>query len=274
MCHRPDPDSFKQGVAEFFNQRVEYDHEGDLHPRLAQRLLDYADLQPGYKVLDVATGTGLVAIAAAQQVAPTGWVVGVDLSEGMLSQAKRKLEALQLFNVSLYLKDAETLNLPEACFDYVLCSSALAYLTDIPANLGRWYRALKPGGRVGLHGFSDQAFVASVVMRTVAQRYGVTLVFNQPTETEQQYRSLLTKANFTQIAIHTEQFGHYISLETAQQFWNPDSQNPLLHPLRQLSPAQLERAKQDYYAELAALETSEGIWNDISTFFVFGEKQT
>jgi len=84
MFQRPEPVPFRQGVAEFFNQRVNYDDEGDFHPRLAQRLLDYAQLQPGHKILDVATGTGLVAIAAAQQVAPTGWVVGMDLSERYL----------------------------------------------------------------------------------------------------------------------------------------------------------------------------------------------
>jgi len=260
-------------VAEFFNQRSHYDEEGEFHPRLAKRLVEYAELQPGHKVLDVATGTGLVAIAAAQQVAPTGWVVGVDLAEGMLRQAKAKIEQLQLFNISLYWQDAETLNLPDDCFDRILCSTALVYLTDIPANLSRWYCALKPDGLVGFHGFAESAFVSSVVMQQVVERYGIHLVLNQPTGTPAICHSLLQTAGFEDITIYVEQFGHYISFDQARQGWQPDSLNPLFHPLRKLSAQEREEAEQIYHAELAKRCTEQGIWNDITTFFVFGRKR-
>lgn len=272
MSQQREPDQFKQQVAAYFNDRTQYDEEGDFHPRLAQRLVEYAQLRPGQKVLDVCTGTGLAAIAAAQVVAPDGWVVGVDLSEGMLRQAKRKLEALQLFNVSLYLTDAETLYFPEHCFDVILCSSALVYLTQIPASLQLWHSFLKPGGLLAFHGFSADSFVASVVMQKVASNYGVSLIFNQPTGTEAQCRSLLQSAGFSDITIHPEQFGSYISLEVAKQMWNPDSKNPMVQPLRQLPPEQLAQAKQAYCTELEALETDRGLWNNICTFFALARK--
>lgn len=263
---------FKQRVAEFFNQRTNYDNEGAFHPRLAARLLDYAELQPGQKVLDVATGTGLVAIAAAQQVAPHGWVVGVDLSEGMLRQAKTKIEQARLFNLSLYLQDVETLNLPDQCFDRILCSAALVYLTDIPANLKRWYHALKPNGMVGFHGFAQTAFVTSQVMQTIAQRYGIPLSLNQATGTEAACRSLLQAAGFEDITIHPQQWGRYISLAQAQATWQLNARNPLFHALQQLSPQVLEEARQAYCAELANRSTAEGIWDDITLYFAFGRK--
>lgn len=241
MVQQVDEIAFKQQVAEFFNQRPQYDEESDFHPRLAAQLIEYADLQPGHKVLDVATGTGLVAIAAAQKVAPDGWIVGVDLAEGMLRQAKAKIEYLQLFNISLYLQDVETVNLPANCFDRILCSSALIYLTDISANLRRWHEALKPNGWVGFHGFAETAFVTSTVMQQVARSFGIDLVFNQATGTESACRSLLTSAGFTDITIHMAQLGGYLSWEQAQAGWQPDSLNPLFHPLRQLSAAQLNR---------------------------------
>lgn len=272
MSQRLDPAQFKRQVAEFFNDRANYDRESDFHPRLAQRLIEFADLQPGQKVLDIATGTGLVAIAVAQLVAPTGWVVGVDISEGMLAQAKRKIQALNLANISLYLTDAEGLRVPDGCFDGVLCSSALVYLTNIPGNLCRWHQWLKPGGLVGFHGFAETAFVASVLLQQIAERYGVSLVFNQPTGTPEKCRSLLQTAGFGTITIHTEQFGSYITLNEAKQLWQPDSKNPLFHPLRQLSPETLEQMKLEYVADLEAIATDDGIWNDITTFFVFGRK--
>jgi ubiquinone/menaquinone biosynthesis C-methylase UbiE len=272
MMQRADAIAFKQQVAEFFNQRSQYDEESDFHPRLAAQLIESANLQPGHKVLDVATGTGLVAIAAAQQVAPDGWVVGVDLAEGMLRQARAKIEQLQLFNISLYLQDVETVNLPDDCFDRILCSSALIYLTDIPANLSRWRAALKPNAWVGFHGFAETAFVTSTVMQQVARSFGIELVLNQATRTESACRSLLQSADFSDITIHTAQLGGYLSWEQAQAGWQPDSLNPLFHPLRQLSAAQLEQAQQQFLTEMTNRLTDQGIWNDITTFFVFGRK--
>lgn len=59
---------FKQRVAEYFDQRTEYDEEGTFQPRIAHRLVEYASLSGDQTVLGVSTGTGLAAIAAARQL--------------------------------------------------------------------------------------------------------------------------------------------------------------------------------------------------------------
>lgn len=61
----------------------------------ANRLVEVIGLRGGEKVLDVATSTGWTAMAAAQIVAPTGQVVGVDIAKDMLEQARRKMEVLE-----------------------------------------------------------------------------------------------------------------------------------------------------------------------------------
>lgn len=66
--------NYKQQVTEFFNDRTAYDQEGIFHPLLANLLLECVELQPEHKVLDVATGTGLIAIPAAQ-ICTNGYVV-------------------------------------------------------------------------------------------------------------------------------------------------------------------------------------------------------
>lgn len=83
MLNQVNLDEYKQQVATFFNHRTNYDGESNFHPRLANRLLDVAQLHKGQKIL-VATGTGLIAISAAQIVGTEGKVVGVDISTGML----------------------------------------------------------------------------------------------------------------------------------------------------------------------------------------------
>ena len=93
-------DEFKQQVADVYSHRSNnYDDEGDFHPRLAHRLIECVRIHKGQKILDIATGTGLVAIEAAQLVGSEGKVVGVDISTGMLDQAKRKIEAAGLSNI-------------------------------------------------------------------------------------------------------------------------------------------------------------------------------
>src|SRR3954465_9820690 len=61
-----------------------------LHHRWRERAADLAGLRPGDRALDVATGTGDLAIALARRVTPGGEVVGSDFSEGMLERARTK----------------------------------------------------------------------------------------------------------------------------------------------------------------------------------------
>ena len=102
-------DDYKQQVVDFFDRRTAYDAEGDSHPGEAKRLLEYVRLEPGQTILDIATGTGLVAISAAKKVAPDGSVTGVDISSGMLEQAKSKIAAEGINNLELIEGDIEAM---------------------------------------------------------------------------------------------------------------------------------------------------------------------
>ncbi|KAF9631164.1 putative protein-l-isoaspartate(d-aspartate) o-methyltransferase protein [Lasiodiplodia theobromae] len=68
-------------------------YDDSWHPQFAQAFMDRLQLEPGAKVLDLACGTGLLTFLAAERVGPTGSVTGVDVSGGMLAQARRKLES-------------------------------------------------------------------------------------------------------------------------------------------------------------------------------------
>jgi ubiquinone/menaquinone biosynthesis C-methylase UbiE len=104
----------------------------------------------GECVLDVACGTGLVALAAARAVGTTGAVLGIDLSGHMIDAARQRAKAHELSNTSFARMDAEALELPDAGFDVVLCSLGLMYLPDVERALREMRRVLRPGGRLGL----------------------------------------------------------------------------------------------------------------------------
>jgi len=217
----------------------------------------------------------MAAIEAAQFVGSEGQVVGVDISNGMLEQAKRKVEALGLSNIQFQLADAEALDFPENSFDVILCSSAFIWMSDLNATLRLWHRLLKPGGLIGFHAFAETAFVGGIVTQKVAQKYGISYAMNKPTGTIEKCHDLLTAAGFEAIEIKPEQDGSYISLEQAKRMW-AGSEHPapgqFPNPLSQLSSEQLEQAQAEFEVELEALVTEQGIWNDITIFFTFGRK--
>lgn len=111
-------------------------------------LLALAALAPGERVLDLACGTGLVTLDAARRVGPHGNVLGTDLSGQMIEIARQRAVEQQLSNVTFQRMDAETLDLPDASFDVVLCALGLMYLPDPHHAIQEWRRVLKPGGRV------------------------------------------------------------------------------------------------------------------------------
>lgn len=101
-------------------------------------------------MLDVACGTGLVALAAARAVGPRGSVIGVDLSDRMLNEARWRGRAQRLANTTFARMDAECLALPDASVDIALCALGIMYLPHPERALAEMHRVLRPGGRVVL----------------------------------------------------------------------------------------------------------------------------
>ena len=101
-----------------------------------------AGLAPGMRVLDVAVGTGLVACEAKRLAGPSGWVVGVDPSAGMLAASTG------LSGVPLARGRAEALPFADGSFDFVSLGFALRHVDDLAAAFSEFRRVLRPGGRL------------------------------------------------------------------------------------------------------------------------------
>ena len=107
-----------------------------------RRALERAGLRPGMRVLDVATGTGLVARAAAQILGNPGAVVGVDPSAGMLRQAKKTLAS------PVVQGRIEELPFGSGRFDVLSIGYALRHAADLEVAFRECQRVLKPDGRL------------------------------------------------------------------------------------------------------------------------------
>jgi ubiquinone/menaquinone biosynthesis C-methylase UbiE len=145
-----DPDASDEMIdhlVDFFDRIApSYDSwAGGQHERVAARLVEWASPQKGEHVLDVGTGTGLVAHLVAPRVSP-GTVIGIDLSDHMLAIARSKLNK----NVQFLGMAAERLVFKPETFDLVTMGEALAYLSDPTDALAEAHRVLRTGGRLAV----------------------------------------------------------------------------------------------------------------------------
>jgi len=109
-----------------------------------RRALRRAGLAPGMKVLDIGTGTGLVAREAAIIVGDGTLVVGVDPSPGMVEHAKVPA------GVRLLAGSAEAIPAADGSADFLSMGYALRHVSDLARVFAEYYRVLRPGGRVCL----------------------------------------------------------------------------------------------------------------------------
>ncbi|MCM8564354.1 class I SAM-dependent methyltransferase [Thauera linaloolentis] len=120
-----------------------------LRAELAAALLDAAALAPGQRVLDLASGPGLLAGDAALRVAPGGIVLATDIAEAMLAEGARRCAA-RADAPCFAAADAERLCLADASVDRVLAGLALFVFPHPECALAEMRRVLVPGGRIAL----------------------------------------------------------------------------------------------------------------------------
>lgn len=127
-------------------QRRRFDWEA-LSKAVGEAVLDAAEVRPGMRVLDLASGVGAPALAAAERVGPTGHVIATDLVPEILAIAAQTASERGLTNFSIRQADAEELPFENASFDAVTCLHGIMYFPDPERALSEARRVLKPGGR-------------------------------------------------------------------------------------------------------------------------------
>ena len=116
-------------------------------PEMLAERVEFAELTPDDRVLDVACGPGAFTLAAAQRVR---FARGADLTSAMLRQARAFQQERRVRNVYFDCADAERLPYADGAFDVVTCQFAFHHMPRPQATLEEMVRVAKPGGRVYL----------------------------------------------------------------------------------------------------------------------------
>ena len=132
-------------IAEEFDRRAPTYDDSRMHQWQAKHAAQLLDPQPGQRVLDIATGTGLAVRAAATRTGAGTSFVGFDVSEQMLRTA---LQHTSSDRQAFLRADAHRLPFHPAVFDAILCVAAIPYLQNLTQAGAEWRRVGRPGGVV------------------------------------------------------------------------------------------------------------------------------
>jgi len=148
-----EPETLKQCCARLYQSDLAKLLLGDsFHPgglKLTERLATILRLTPGSRVLDAASGTGSSAVFLAERYGCE--VVGIDYSSQNVEQANQRAEVKRLAGRLRFERaDAESLSLPDASFDAVICECSFCTFPDKSAAAREFARVLRHGGRVGI----------------------------------------------------------------------------------------------------------------------------
>ncbi|TDO51149.1 ubiquinone/menaquinone biosynthesis C-methylase UbiE [Kribbella sp. VKM Ac-2571] len=242
-----------------------FDYDGEMR-FLQGRFRSAWGVRDGDRVLDVGCGGGQTTREAAADVG-RGRVVGVDVSERMLEQARRRTADER---ISYLLADAATYDFGEGSFDVCISRFGVMFFDDPVGAFANLRRALRPGGRLVAMVWQARAdnewaqAIPATIGGDATARDDSPFSLGDPDVA----RGILTSAGFGEVtfaAVH-ERLYYGPDVETAYE--NVLQLREPLALLAELSPADAERARADLRAMLAAHDSGDGILFDSAAWIV------
>lgn len=235
------------------------EHSHLLRP-LVQRMVAFAALKPGERLLDVGCGTGIIANQGARRVGPRGKVAGLDISEGMLVRARAEAARLGIDGwVEYEVGDAEALHYANDAFDCITCLFTIMHLPEAEKAAADMYRVLSRGGRaiIGL------GAGAPWNLRGLAHR------FTRVLDKLEERRGLLVACPDLLNGLVRKHF-HVVEKHTVPARWAGDPRQAVA---RLLEGAGFRDIRYDWEGNVASFADPEEFWDVQNTYSSFARQR-
>ena len=263
----------KKWVSEIFDRTAsEYGKKSSsFFGYFGKRLVEHVNVLPGQHVLDIATGRGAVLFPLADAVGPLGKVVGIDISQQMIAETSREVLERGVNWAELLCMDAEHLNFPDSCFDYVFCGFGLFFLPSILRALAE-FRKESLNHKVSWlfqHGGKDSA-LDLLINEEIKKISETNSLIATPLWSDRELIKILKEASFDDIQIfeETKTFSH----ETVEAWWNSLWSHAIRAKLEQLSPDQLNNLREKVISMATSLNKQNGLDEDLQVFYGIAQK--
>lgn len=252
-------DNYDSKALRFFSKSAEY-------------FVSILGLKGTEKVLDVATGTGHTALILSKSL-PQGNVTGIDFSNGMLEQAKRKASQLNINNVNFFEMDMQSIDFPADQFDVAICAFGIFFVENMESQLRHISEKVKKRGTIAICNFHENYFqpLRDLMIERLT-KYNVKLgpqTWKQIAD-ESACKALFEKSGIMDVRVEKKNVGYFLSSE--KEWWDIIWNAGYRRLVSQLQPSEMEQFKEAHMKEIASHATKDGIWLDIEVLYTVGKK--
>lgn len=265
----------KQGLQHTFDTVAKnYDHPAvSFFPETAKRMVEHLNLplQTQLSVLDVCTGTGVVALALAS-TNPESSITGIDLSSGMLAQAQLKADQHELSNISFLQMDLDHLTFPKMHFDHATCSFGLFFLDDMQQGLANIAKTVAVDGKIAISTFKESAFEPMSILfleRYEAMGFEVPPLSWKQMTTDQQLFDLFSSVGIDKVEIHRENLGFHLT--SANDWWDVVWNTGYRGLLEKMNSSEQMHFKTQHLNDIQQLCDSGDTWLDTGIAIAVGQ---
>ena len=234
-------------------------------------LVNKLNISARHQVLDVGCGTGRLTLKLASKV---DHIIGIDPSPQRIEVAHRKLTRMNHENITFELGSSDDIGrYGEDVFDVVYMNAVFHWINDKEKALNNIYRALKPGGKLGIcTGDKDHPFTVKIIAKEVLRRAGISdegVDFSAPVNTVE-LDSLLRKSGFRVIKIKRKRDPRYF--ETPAKCLEYVEASSFGNFMNNIPVSVRGKIKAEIMAELKKYQTSKGIESIYYDLFALAEK--
>jgi len=263
----------KDEIREYFDDASlpDFGVDARFFPSVGERLVEFAGIDAGMKVLDIAAGRGASLFPAAEIIGMEGEIVGIDLAEGMVHATKEEIEIRGITNASILVMDAEQLEFENESFDAVLCGFALFFFPELGVGMNEFIRVLEPGGVLAATTFGRMNGPLHWY-EPLFDKYGLTREIPgfEGLDYLDAIEMAYTNSGFRNINSSSESFdAQYID---EHDWWSHLLNTADRKPLESLDNKQFDSLKTEAIQEITKLKTEHGILVPYNVLLSMGEK--